>query len=208
MSLYQVTAQKLNLRKAPSVSGEIIDVLDQDTLVFGVKKVEDEKWLEIQFQANQKGYVSCHYIKPVTENCPPWLEIAVKELLIKEYPGAPDHPRIVQYLKTTTLPSPYDSNDETAWCSSFVNWCMEQASLKGTDNAMARSWQHWGKKLEKPQLGCVVVFKRPPNPQSGHVAFYIGETPTDIKVLGGNQGDEVNVSLYSKERFLEYRGSI
>jgi uncharacterized protein (TIGR02594 family) len=205
MTLYRVTADQLNLRKGSSVSSAIVDQLDKDTLIWGVNKSEDGNWLAIEFGANQKGWVSSKYIAPVKEECPPWLEIALKELGVKEYPGQPDNPRIVEYLKTTTLGSPDNSNDETPWCSSFVNWCMEQAHLQGTDNAMARSWLDWGRKLNKPRLGCVVVFSRPPNPQSGHVAFYVGETPTDIQVFGGNQGDEVNVSLYPKERFLDYR---
>jgi hypothetical protein len=154
MALYRVTADTLNLRKSPSTVGEIINQLDKETLIWGTHKSEDGSWLAIKFGANQEGWVSSKYIVPVQEESPPWLEIAVKELAIKEYAGEADNPRVVEYLKTTTLGSPENANDETPWCSSFVNWCMEQVHLKGTDNAMARSWRHWGKKLEKPKFGC------------------------------------------------------
>ena len=60
-----------------------------------------------------------------------------------------------------------------------------------------------------PVRGCIVIFKRVcPNGNPnvcGHVGFYMGETPTRITLLGGNQDDEVNVKNYSKENLLGYR---
>ena len=66
--------------------------------------------------------------------------IAQEELLIgvteDPQPGH-DNPRIRLYHGTTSggaMP------DEVAWCSSFVNFCVEQAGLSGTDSKAARSW--------------------------------------------------------------------
>jgi len=205
MTLYRVTADTLNLRKEPSKESEVIDSFNEGTLVWGTHKSEDEKWMAIDFGGNKEGWLSKKYIAPVEEECPPWLEVAVKELGVKEYEGSADNPRIVEYLKTTTLGEPDNKNDEPFWCSTFVNWCMKQAHLNGTNRAMARSWLHWGEKLANPRFGCVVVFKRPPSTTAGHVGFYIGETPTGIQVFGGNQGDEVKISPYSKQRVLGYR---
>ena len=39
----------------------------------------------------------------------------------------------------------------------------------------------------------------------GHVAFYVGETATQIKVLGGNQSNSVSVANYPKSRLLGFR---
>ena len=79
----------------------------------------------------------------------PWLEIAEREQGVAEVPGAGDNPRVVDYLMSTTLGSLENQNDETPWCSAFVNWCMEQAGIKGTNSAWARSWLDWGKEPEE-----------------------------------------------------------
>src|SRR4030095_2451187 len=79
----------------------------------------------------------------------------------------------------------------SAWCSAFANWCVEKAGYEGTDSAWAKSWLTWGKKLATPRRGCIAVFTRG---DGGHVGFYISKTSSVIKVLGGNQSDEVNIS--------------
>jgi hypothetical protein len=54
-----------------------------------------------------------------------------------------------------------------------------------------------------------VVFER--EKIFGHVGFYIGETETEIKVLGGNQQDpatqlfQVSEKYYPKKALLGYR---
>jgi len=136
------------------------------------------------------------------ETQPLWLRIAIKEIGVREYEGQTDNPRIVEYLNSTTLGSPDNLNDETLWCSAFVNWCVEQSGVKGTDSAWARDWLHWGQSMDNPIIGCIVVFSRG---DGGHVGFYIDKTPSHIKVLGGNQNHEVNISSYPKSRLLGYR---
>jgi len=73
--------------------------------------------------------------------------------------------------------------------------------------AAARSWLSWGRKLEKPTIGCVVVFWRGKRDGwQGHVGFYAGRARNgDILVLGGNQGDSVSIRPYSADRLLGYR---
>jgi uncharacterized protein (TIGR02594 family) len=132
----------------------------------------------------------------------PWMPIALREIGVKEYAGAADNPRIVEYLSSTNLGPSDQSNDETPWCSAFVNWCVEKAGYEGTDSAWAKSWLTWGKKLAKPRRGCITVFTRS---GGGHVGFFIDKTSSGIKVLGGNQSDEVNVSTRAVNKLLGYR---
>lgn len=131
-----------------------------------------------------------------------WFTIAQGELNETEIPGPVHNPRIVEYHLTTSLKA---SDDETPWCSSFVNWCMERSGREGTDSAAARSWMKWGEKLEQPRKGCVVVFSRPPSPWSGHVGFFDRMQGSHILVLGGNQRNAVNYTSYSTSRLLGYR---
>ena len=134
---------------------------------------------------------------------PKWLQIARGELGQHEISGSRDNPRIVEYHKATSLGA---SDDETPWCSAFVNWCMQKAGQPSTRSALARSWLKYGKGLASPQLGCIVVFWRgSPTSSQGHVAFYLGSDGDYVTVLGGNQGDAVTIAKYPKSRVLGYR---
>ena len=148
------------------------------------------------------------YIADESEE-PEWMAVARKEMGTKEYAGDADNPDVVKYLKSVdTLSVSAQRNDETPWCSAFVNWCMEEAGIKGTENAAARSWLQWGSELAEPEIGCVVVLWRgSPAGWQGHVGFFVKETLTTVSLLGGNQGDQVNISKYSKDRVLEYRST-
>jgi uncharacterized protein (TIGR02594 family) len=138
---------------------------------------------------------------PVMGPTPAWLTVAQGELGVSEIPGSKDNARIVEYHQATSLNA---SDDETPWCSSFVNWCLSQSGYKGTDNAMARSFLNWGRVIALPQKGCVVVFKRGKPPQ-GHVAFFLEDAGMGIRVLGGNQGDKVSTTSYPKSDVIGYR---
>lgn len=139
----------------------------------------------------------------MTRQNPEWYDIALNEYGTHEIAGASHNRRIIEYHATTSLKA---TTDETPWCSAFVNWVMKQAGYKGTGSAAARSWLTYGVELQSPMLGCIVVLKRGNNPQSGHVCFYVEEVANNmIRCLGGNQGDQVKYSLYSKADVLSYR---
>jgi len=150
-------------------------------------------------------YTALRFDTPNPLDCP-WLDFAKGELAsrVREFPGDADNPRIVQYNKSTTLPFGMRNNDETAWCSSFVNWCMMKADIKRTKSALARSWENWGDKLNVPRHGCVVVLKRG-DPPKGHVGFFLEKDGSKIVLLGGNQGDAVSVREFDEGNLLSYR---
>lgn len=142
------------------------------------------------------------FVNLASKEWPEWLNIANAENGVHEISGEEDNERIVEYHSTTTLKA---DDDETPWCSAFVNWCMKQAGIEGTNLANARSWLTWGKKLERPQVGCVVIMKRGDNPKSGHVGLLVEEHEHFIIVLGGNQSDCVKLSTFPKETVIGYR---
>lgn len=130
----------------------------------------------------------------------PWLDIANKEVGQREIRGG-ENPQIIAYHSTTTLKA---DEDEIPWCSSFVNWCLTKAGIKGTNSAAAKSWLTWGKKILTPQVGCICVVRQKgkgPDAATGsasgyHVAFWVKEENGRVYLLGGNQGDQVKVSSF------------
>lgn len=136
---------------------------------------------------------------------PIWFARAHRELGIKERPGTAHHPRILEYHAATRL---HAKEDEVPWCSAFLCWVFEGLDIASTRSAAARSWLSWGRPLERPLPGCVVVLARPSldNPQSAHVALWTGVEDDDtLSLLGGNQGNAVTIKRYPKSRVLSYR---
>lgn len=131
-----------------------------------------------------------------------WLNIASKELGVKEAAGKANNKRIVEYHSTTTLKS---TQDAVAWCSAFVNWVMKMAGYQRTHSAAARSWLGYGQTLTKFKPGCIVVMKRGTSAWQGHVAFGIKEDATRVLCLGGNQNNGVTQAWYPKSKVLGYQ---
>jgi uncharacterized protein (TIGR02594 family) len=134
-----------------------------------------------------------------------WLEIAQKEIGVKEVYGGNDNPRIIEYHTKTSLKA---QGDETAWCSSFVNWCIDKAGMKGTNSAAARSWLAWGVRIPSYRKGCIVVLKRGTSSWQGHVGFAVDKKFGFVKILGGNQSNAVNEKWYPSYKVLGYRWPI
>jgi uncharacterized protein (TIGR02594 family) len=82
-----------------------------------------------------------------------------EELGQQEIHGATHNPRIVAYRQATGLRA---NDDEPPWCGSFVAWCLRDAGIlyDTARAAAARSWLSWGRTLDKPTIGCIVVFWR------------------------------------------------
>lgn len=128
----------------------------------------------------------------------PWMEIvlAENERGVKGIPGKINNPRIVEYHSETSL---HATNDETAWCSAFVNWVMKQSGYTGTHNAAAISWLKWGLELTTPRYGAITIVyntKHSSHASGNHVSFWISQDSTHITLLGGNQGNAVKESSY------------
>ena len=140
------------------------------------------------------------------EMCNKIHEIAKAEIGVHEVSGSEANPRLVEYASHTTLKA---TSDEVAWCSAFANYCVNTAGSKGTGSAAARSWLDWGIVLEKPILGCIVVFERKDanNPNAAHVAICDHPDISNgiIRCIGGNQSDAVTVARTSVDKVLGYR---
>lgn len=112
------------------------------------------------------------------------------------------NPQVEKYLKTCKGNA---SDDSVPWCSAFVNWCAKQASAQRSNSLSARSWLKVGKPVKTPKFGDVVVFWRGSKDDkvTGHVAFFISYNPNGtINVIGGNQGNAVNINAYPPSKLL------
>jgi len=122
---------------------------------------------------------------------------------VKEVYGEKHNPRILEYHGSVGIKN---ASDELAWCSSFVNWCVEKAGHKGTNSAMARSWINWGKEVGVPKRGDVcIIWRSSPESWKGHVFFFDGYDGDYVKALGGNQLNKVSTTKYPKSRVLGFR---
>jgi len=137
----------------------------------------------------------------------PWMQIAqaFERMGVIEQPGTKHHPLILWFHQQTSLKA---TTDEVPWCSAFACAVMEMAGHKSPRSAAARDWLKWGKPLDKPAFGCIVVFDRadPSNKSAAHVAFWWGDRADNrVDVLGGNQSNKVCVAPYDKSDAIGYR---
>lgn len=216
-AIYEVTAVGgLNLRGGPGQTYSVLQNLAQGRLVTGIRREGDWMKVDLEGDGQADGYVFTQYLRaasggvPIPHDTVPGvavapIDVARQELAlgVAEVPGSTDNPRIRMYHATTEGAS---AGDETAWCSSFVNYCVERAGLVGTDSKWALDWKGWGAKVTDPQVGDIVVFSRVGGgDDGGHVGFYLeqegGENGT-VLVLGGNQSNKVCKQRYPKHGTL------
>lgn len=146
---------------------------------------------------------------------PKWLEIAQSEIGVKEIDGSGNNKRIVEYHSTTSL---HAKEDIVPWCSSFVNWCLKQAGISGTNSAAAISFASYGIRITEPREGCVTVIRQRKkgadqatgSSSGNHVAFFKKIENGRIFLLGGNQSDSVKVSSFGLSSYdvIAYRWPI
>jgi uncharacterized protein (TIGR02594 family) len=137
---------------------------------------------------------------------PPWLEVARREVGVHACPPGASNPRITEYHAGTNIAG-YD--DKASWCSSFVNWCLLQSGVAGTNSALARSWLEWGQSLTEPIPGCIaVLWRESPDSWKGHVGYYLRHTAEEVFLLGGNQLEAVREHSYPTQCVLSYRWPI
>jgi uncharacterized protein (TIGR02594 family) len=137
----------------------------------------------------------------------PWIAIAAAEFGVHRDLVAHHDRRIIEYLKTTTVPDAMAGTDSTAWCSAFVNWVMIKSGRKGTNNAGAVSWLKWkhGSLSSTPTPGAIVVIKKAGvssdqftgSSTGHHVGFCVASSSHSVRLLGGNQGSRVSFASFS-----------
>lgn len=143
---------------------------------------------------------------PQGPTTPPWMEIALAEAkkakFIKET-LSPTSEMANKYHTYVGLPK---ATGSTAWCSSFVSWCLNEVGQKNAKSAGSQSvlWNEGKlfKRIEEPVYGCIVLMTNyvkstGKSNSHGHVTFLYGvDSNGDLICLGGNQGDRLKYSRY------------
>jgi uncharacterized protein (TIGR02594 family) len=140
-------------------------------------------------------------------------DIAQRFLGLKETFGKKHTPMIVAMAQLDTS---WVEDDETAWCSAFVNFVCFLLGVPRSRSLAARSWLLVGTSIplsDAARGADVVVLKRGKEPQpgpevikaQGHVGFYAGQTATTVELLAGNQGNAVSIASFPKSQILSIR---
>jgi uncharacterized protein (TIGR02594 family) len=123
---------------------------------------------------------------------------AKQDLGLKETPGKGSTLRIRQAIKRAA--GWLDGDDSvTAWCGCIRGlWGLETGTGVPKEHYRAKSWLEWGRpvNLEDAVPGDTVVLKRP---GGYHVGLFdrLDAQAGKVWLLGGNQGNAVNVSPFS-----------
>ena len=138
--------------------------------------------------------------------------IAQRFIGVEEMPGHNmNAPMIMAWL---TLDQSWPSDDETPWCAGFIGWCHWLVERPRTRSLRARSWLTLGEVIPIDQSveGDVIIMTRAGAPKDptlieapGHVGFYVKHDTTFVHILGGNQSNQVKVSVYPKADLLGIR---
>lgn len=141
----------------------------------------------------------------------PWLETMRQLTGTQEVPGPGNNPEILRWASEiagrfpdmTTYCRQF-TNDAIPWCGLTVGYVMAMNGIRPPFAAgdtgrflWANAWASWGRRLDKPVPGAVMVFTRN---GGGHVTLYEGEDDNYYHVRGGNQADAVNVARYPKRQ--------
>lgn len=197
-----VAAPRLHVRSGPKVILASLRLLSKEDVVNVIDIDGTGAWGQVEFAKGELGWVSLKYVQH-TQSHTQLLNIAAAEVGVKENPD-PEiaHPRILQYLASVDdLDMRQRARDETPWCSCFINWCVEQAGLRGCNSAQATQWHDWHTTIARGDAtaGDLAVFTRhSPSSSGGHVGFFVrySDDGEQVLLVGGNQSNSVRYSWY------------
>lgn len=131
----------------------------------------------------------------------PWVARARDYLGVREIKGMEHNPVIVGFWKAARLAG--IKNDEVPWCAGFVGAMLESSNIRSARSDSSRAYLGWGERIDAPEYGCVVVFRRP---GGGHVGFCVGvDLLGRLLILGGNQRDRVGIDPFDRVRAAGFR---
>lgn len=132
-------------------------------------------------------------------------DLAKQYIGVAEIPGKPSNPDI-EAMHHAVVGTRH--TDDISWCAAFVGFILKGCFLQNSGSLLARSYTEYGDEvyMEDAQRGDIVVLWRESiDSWKGHVGFFSSFQGGTVKLLGGNQGDMVNIKAYDKDRILSVR---
>lgn len=127
---------------------------------------------------------------------------------ISETGGNPEITKYWQYTQIKDAAAKGDNwaksvlkEDQSPWCAAFVNYNLEASGVKGTNSALAFSFKKYGQDLGNgtPVYGAIAVMNY------SHVGIVVGiNQDSRVIILGGNQGNAVNLSPNGQSSVIKY----
>lgn len=150
-----------------------------------------------------------------TQRQAPWMEVAIREAkqwaghheslekstrAIKRKKGSKGVITANYHEKIGVIIGDSTPSMSTAWCASFVNYCLKDSGHSFTRNPSSQFPVNSKKfvEIDRPIYGALVVYKHTkPGNGIGHVAFIFSKIEEgDYAVLGGNQGDSITLNAH------------
>lgn len=136
------------------------------------------------------------------ETGPKMIVEAVKLLGTTEDESSKSNKVILEWAEEVGVQALY-TNDDIPWCGLFIAVVALRSGKKIVQNPLwAKNWTKFGTPAEDAMLGDVLVFQRN---GGGHVGLYVGEDHRYFHILGGNQGNQVNIMRILKTRCISVR---
>lgn len=138
----------------------------------------------------------------------PWMGLARTYVGLREVKGTKHNPKLIAMLDRMGTYSKESKawwrDDETPWCGLFVGYIMGESG-----RYVVKEWyraKEWASRemtrLSHPAYGCIAVLDRV---GGGHVGFVAGtDSKGRIMLIGGNQGDMVNIAAFDPSRITGY----
>ena len=89
------------------------------------------------------------------------------------------------------------------WCADFVNFVLRRTGYPTTNSRAAKSFLDYGKRIDSPRVGAIVVLTRGRN--GGHVGIVRGTDGNGNPIIvSGNYNHKVAEAVYPKARVIAY----
>lgn len=141
---------------------------------------------------------------------PKHMNVAASLIGTKEASGSANNPIILNWAKDLGLDKIY-KEDLMPWCGLFFAYVMKQAGREVILNTKDKYDYLRALKYQtmpnvtvvtkgEERVGDILIFQRP---SGGHIGFNAGESANSFLVLGGNQGNSVNLTNIAKSRLVK-----
>jgi len=141
--------------------------------------------------------------RPINET--PWMECALKyKGKVYEREGGANDPLIVKALVLAGFKAEDIDDNKIGWCASWLGYILHESGITPTYSALGSSYRNFGVRV-KARKGAIAITK------DDHVAFLVStrihktNSGDCYELLGGNQTDRFQISLYKITDIDEFR---